>query len=260
MGVELIEKPINIAFVLSKTNDRGVSLSLDNVDFLTYMDFLETVKQLIAGGDKTVHIPRPDIENGSLKAVLVISMSLFTSFNADMDRAKAGDIDKMNTTRRKALEKLEKDALKDSSYSFLISDGNKPLITLLHDKPIIARKRDFWIPLERIIEGDVTNVGGSTDPNLHLVHKKGENAIVIKSDKKTLESFPYLYQNVRIKIKCEENMRTGMRRNYELIEIIDKFPKWDEDAYRRVVKTESKAWADVKDPVAWVNELRGVNL
>lgn len=82
-------------------------------------------------------------------------------------------------------------------------------------------KENFWIPIEKIVE--------------------------LKEDD----------MNVRIKIKCDQNIISNQYRNYEFIEFINKFPKWDEDAYMRVVKTESKAWADIKDPVAWVNELRG---
>ena len=69
--------------------------------------------------------------------------------------------------------------------------------------------------------------------------------------------FRSLYKTAMLRIKAEFNVLTRELRNARLMEFVEYVDQIDEADLARLTRRGASAWKDVRDPTAWVDELRG---
>lgn len=117
---------------------------------------------------------------------------------------------------------------------------------------------DQWVRVERYVQGEIFEMGGLSNVNAHLRLADG-STLLVAARRDVLSSEPNnrLFKQALLRIAAEYNVSTREHRNAQLIEFVPQDSKVDERGMARLVERGTKAWADVPQASAWVDELRG---
>jgi hypothetical protein len=120
-------------------------------------------------------------------------------------------------------------------------------------------QKDVWVHVEKYLHGIVVDMGGNTKPNVHLKLENGVILPPIASSQALLAQSEYnrLYRPALLHVSAEENLLTRELRNLNLIAFEDNQPVYDDDEFNLMVERGTKAWADVPEATAWLENLRG---
>lgn len=121
-----------------------------------------------------------------------------------------------------------------------------------------ADDADQWVKVERYVRGEIEDMGGHARPNAHIRLPDGKTMLVearreVLRDEKTNR----LYKSAMVRIHAEYNVATREYRNAQLIEFVELDTRVDEKALARLTERGARAWRDVPDAGAWVDDLRG---
>ncbi|MBK6726232.1 MAG: hypothetical protein IPG63_03050 [Xanthomonadales bacterium] len=116
----------------------------------------------------------------------------------------------------------------------------------------------MWIPVEKYLQGQVTDLGGTTKANVHLRLLSGR-VVTIAASQELLaaEEKNRLYKAVLLHVGAEENLRTGELRHLRLLSFQSEPVGWNEAEFNAMVEKGTKAWSDV--PSTWLEDLRSAN-
>jgi hypothetical protein len=112
-----------------------------------------------------------------------------------------------------------------------------------------------WVPVEKYLQGLVTDLGGTSKPNIHLKLDDGKMLIVAANRQQLAdEEKNRLYKPALLRVSAEENLKTGELRNLNLLSFETPQPVWDEAEFNEMVRKGTQVWANVPDN--WLEELR----
>ena len=115
----------------------------------------------------------------------------------------------------------------------------------------------LWVTVEKYLQGQVTDLGGKT-PNLHLLLADGSSVKVATSQEQVLgEEQNLVYRSALLRVRAEQDIASRRLRNVRLIEFVHPQSHFDANAFNAMVEKGRKAWADVPNASAWVEEQRG---
>lgn len=179
---------------------------------------------------------------------------------ADLRRLGVDErLDGIGARRRAVLEKWQIRARKTPQVRFEIESlalASPLVISAATDYRTQAA--DQWVRVERYVQGEVEEVGGSDRVNAHIRLADGER-LKVDTDRSVLrdDKVNRLYKSSMVRISAEYNVATRQHRNARLIEFVDYAPKFDESEFERLTAVGRQAWKDVPDASAWVDALRG---
>jgi hypothetical protein len=109
------------------------------------------------------------------------------------------------------------------------------------------------------LTGEVVNIGGKQDPNVHLVLADTGESVLVDATKQQLaaEEENLAYKNVTLRVQGEQHLRTKALRNLRLIQFSPQTTDIDEQALAALWKKGREAWKEVKSAAGWVESLRG---
>jgi protein-L-isoaspartate O-methyltransferase len=112
-----------------------------------------------------------------------------------------------------------------------------------------------WVPVEKYLSGQITDLGGTTKANVHLKLDSGR-VLTIASSQQLLaeEKQNRLYKPATLRVMAEEHLDTGELRNLVLKSFEDARAVWDEAQFNEMVRRGTAAWKDVPDD--WLETLR----
>jgi hypothetical protein len=114
------------------------------------------------------------------------------------------------------------------------------------------------VRVERYVRGEIEDMGGHTKPNAHIRLPDGKTLLVDAAREMLRdEKVNRLYKPAMIRIVAEYNVMTREYRNARLLEFVEHESRLDEKELDRLTQRGAKAWRDVPDAGAWVDELRG---
>lgn len=127
-----------------------------------------------------------------------------------------------------------------------------------HRVPLATQAAGQWVRVERYVQGEVEDLGGSDRVNAHIGLASGER-LTVDTDRAMLrdDKVNRLYKTSMLRISAEYNVATEQHRNARLIEFVDYAPKFDESEFERLTTVGRQAWKSVSNPSAWVDALRG---
>ncbi|OYV00916.1 MAG: hypothetical protein CFE45_07105 [Burkholderiales bacterium PBB5] len=179
---------------------------------------------------------------------------------ADLRRLASSElIDGVDSKRRGVVERWQK--LARSRRGVAVRIGAAFLlqpITISADTDYRADDANQWVRVERYFRGEIEEIGGHTRSNAHIRLPDGK-ALVVDAPREFLrdDKVNRLYKPAMLRISAEYNVVTRDYRQARLIEFVEHDSRADESALKRLMERGAKAWADVSDASAWVDELRG---
>jgi hypothetical protein len=241
----------------------GEDVTLDNISLPLLLEFTEQVMAFLRGS-KRVELKevKTAVKTGSLELVVDNETGVLDDAALDYDVALQNrDVSTIDPVRADIFECWQREARKypDRSYEIAGLDESLKL-----KKLIISGDTDFvlapqvWVGVEKYVYGRIFNMGGKSKANVHLQLSNG-NSLKIDSDARMLaeDGANRLYHEQLVRIKAEENVETRELRNEKLLSFESYEPTFDEGDFEELVAASTKAWRDVTDPSAWVEELRG---
>lgn len=238
----------------------GYAVSPERVPLGLLSEFAADVQAFIRGSDKDFDAAAIEVAivDGSfaLASEPMVAPSLFRDLSSLRESADLAHID---SKRKAVIAKWQASAKNSLSRVIKIASG------ALNGIVVIDRTTDYrlieaetWVDVERYIQGELMDLGGMKKSNAHIKLPDGSK-ITIKTDRDLIraETDNLVYRNVHVRIRAKYNVNTGEMKDAALVEFVDYSPAFDEEAFERLTSKGRQAWADVKDPAAWVRQLRG---
>lgn len=251
----------HVEFALSaQIGDKPVSP--EHVSWGQMRKFQDEVQQLILGSNKSsLDALVVTIKHGSYGLLMPIPEDVGDSFDQDMAAANSDAEEVEGDPKRfEILRKWQRRAVMEGHvYDIRPTDSKTrfPAFKITEDTIVKRTKEDVWIATEIMLLGKITNAGGE-DANIHVRLRDNPKPVIVWVDLDLLEKEAYPFSGEKLlRVSAERNSRTGELRDYKLIAFLRYAPVFDEMAFQKMLVAGAEAWADVKDPVAWVREQRG---
>jgi len=236
------------------------------------------VDEMIAIMQKGRDLLYPDGKKNEKVSVRVTEGSVVVSFLAPAGRVievqalmeeveHTRDLRLLAPKQRDAIAFFQEVAIK---HEFLIALGaeGKPKTQKLHisqdSGPFWKQPISTWIDAELYLNGKITNIGGKSNPNIHLdTHDYDLQTVIIYASEQQLASDDKnrLYKTQQVRVSIKQNIETGQYdpRSSRLIEFIDleDMEESDEEYLDRLIQEATESWSEVKDSDSWLKEIRG---
>jgi len=252
--------PINqLRFAVSdRIDDKDVSPS--HVSLALLGDFQKEVNDFLRGSSRDVDSSKVlvSIENGSL-AFVAMGLLAANTLWTDLEHLKSMDsLSLIDPKRAKVVERWQSAAQKNPDRRYLVADQTSKISFFSVDSTSDFHKmEDMWVHIEKYLYGNVVDIGGSSNANVHLKLENGVILTIAATKNLLAQGENRLYRPALLHITAEENLITGKLRNYKLLEFDAYQPSYDEAEVNLMVERGTKAWADVPDATAWLETLRG---
>lgn len=254
----------HFSFVL-EDSVRGEKLTPSTISLSLFNEFNGQVAQFLRGQDNTtkkeLNESRIEIVEGSYILRVFVGVITFGLVQADIERLQRqgclGDIDPV---RAEIIEKWQSAARKNKTRHYLLSSSSVTgtPVRINASSDFYRSEDNFWVATEEYLFGTVTELGGSTTPNIHITLEDGSKLIVTATESQLkAEINNRLYHNAMLHVRGKQNLHTGEFKELELLEFINYFPKYDELEFERMVEKGTRAWRDIPDSAAWVDMIRG---
>jgi len=236
-------------------------LSPATYDIKHVLATLQHVEGLLFGGAKR---ERPlvtyEIREGSVRHILTTALQTVIGFTAILHAVQArGDLDFLQPETAKALEFFQTEA-RQHDYRIAISSSLQDAPSLLIDADThYERTAATWVEAEFYFYGRITDMGGTSRPNIHLqTVEAGKVVLQATTDELRQIEGNHLYREYGVRATGQQDIRTGEvnRSNLRLLEIVDYESRYDAQylaSLRR--KATHNTWP--QNPDAWLRELRG---
>ena len=238
----------------------GYEITPDRVPLAVLRRFAKDADEFLRGDGNDVDTTALDV------AVVKGSLGLRTAPTANP--ALLGDLRRLATSellegvagkRRAVVERWQKAARGTPRLRVQISSNFLPApIVISADTDYRADDADQWVRVERYVRGEIEDMGGHTRPNAHIRLPDGK-ALLVEAAREVLrdEKLNRLYKPAMLRITAEYNVMTRDYRNARLLQFVEHDNRLDEKDLARLTQRGAKAWLDVPDAGAWVDELRG---
>lgn len=117
-----------------------------------------------------------------------------------------------------------------------------------------------WIDAEFYFYGEVTDMGGKGNPNIHVT-MPGVGSFAIDTPRNVLASYEKnpLYKPLGIRASGKQNLITGEidKSSLKFIEFVEHAPDYDESYLNSLIEKSRETWRDIENPEEWIRELRG---
>src|SRR5690606_219554 len=122
------------------------------------------------------------------------------------------------------------------------------------------RTESIWADAEFYFYGKVTNAGGKDKANIHVFTEE-LGTLRIQTPISFLEKYDenLLYKNFGIRATGKQQSETGEIdiSTLKFIELVDYFPKYDEQYLNGLREKAKKSWLGNINPDIWLKEIRG---
>ena len=241
-------------------NDRinGVEVEPGHVPLALLIEFPKDVAEFLKGSGKEIDPNQltVSVERGSL-ALVASGLLAATGLWADMAQLQDFTaLDQIDPKRAAVVERWQKAARKHPNRSYMLANQGNRVVVHVNAKSDFRNPIELaWVPVEKYINGLVTDLGGTNKANVHLKLADGQS-LIISADQQFLanEEKNRLYKPATLLVQAEENLDTGDLRNLSLLKFQPEKSAWNEDEFNKLVRKGTQAWKDVPDD--WLETLR----
>jgi hypothetical protein len=200
------------------------------------------------------------IEPGSFQMVasgLLAVASLWSDIAHLKDSQALAAID---DRRAKVIERWQQRAIEHPNRAYFLSNKEARISISVNSSSSFHLEKNTWACVEKYLLGTITDMGGATRPNVHLLMESGATVMVSSSKNQLAQDEKNrLYKQALLRVSAEENLISGQLRNITLISFEKYNPLFDEAEFQKMTEQGSQAWKDIDDPASWIDELRGNN-
>ncbi len=224
-------------------------------------DFAADVSTLLRGSQRDVDPEKIDvsIRTGSV-VIQTAPIAAAPALLRDLRALESSEmLDTIDAKRRSVVERWQRSARQEPNVAYKITAPFlDKAITVNGKSDYRANDADQWIMVERYVTGEIENVGGASKPNAHIRLPDG-STLIVATDRHVLKDDPQnrVYKQAMLRIRARYNVLTRELRDAQLIEFVEYSPEFDAAAMERLTQRGAKAWKDIEDAGAWVDDLRG---
>ncbi len=201
-----------------------------------------------------------DIQEGSVRHILTTALQAVIGFNAILGTVQQqGDIDFLQPETAQALEYFQSEA-RQHDYQVEVKTSVADTVTLVIDATTqYARTAASWVEAEFYFYGRITDMGGTSRPNIHLQTAEA-GRVTLQTTQETLKQLEgnYLYREYGVRATGQQDLRTGEvnRQSLQLVDIVDYEARFDAH-YLATLRRKAARNDWPQDPDTWLRELRG---
>ncbi len=245
------------------TGTKGaLPLTQDTYDIREIRELLDKAEDLLFPGQRATGRPviSYDIREGSVVHRLRTSLQAVIGFTAVLSQLQnSQSTDFLEPPTANAFDSFQQIAIRqDYVFQVTTSVVSAPILRIdkttrfFHEAPICVDAEFYFY-------GEITNMGGKTRPNFHIVTDHG--TVLVQTPKDFLEQYERnpLYKTFGLRARGKQNVETGEidTANLEFEEIIPYEPVFDEEYLQKLRDKAKDSWKDVVDPDEWLQQLRG---
>jgi hypothetical protein len=243
-------------------NDRidNIDVSPSHVSLALLAEFQKDVGEFLKGSNNDIDPTNVlvSIEAGSftiLASGLLIANTLWT----DLEHLKStNSLSSIDSKRARVIERWQTKAQKNPNRRYSVVNQSAEISVWVDSTSDFRKTEDMWVHVEKYLHGKIVDIGGKNKANVHLELEDG-TSLIIAAAQVLLEQEEQnrLYRSALLHVTAEENLITGELRNYQLLSFPDYHPSYNDDEFNLMVERGTKAWIDVPDATAWLENLRG---
>ena len=251
----------------------GKDLSLSNVDLGLLSEFAKQVQAFLKGEDNS-NLDQVEIElkSGSTMFQVTTPEDIFGSLMQDIDYlAENEDLSGIDHKRAKIILKdwqgsrAVRDGLRSYGLKRVVAERepSKPKTGVTISKSSTYRLPQILVDVELYLRGQIENMGGVSDPNIHITLDGGDS-LIINAGRDLLREEEYnpLYKDRLIRVRAKKNTQTQRLEGAEVVSFEpsqNKKPKPGKpDKYEQLAeKGAALAWKNVPNASEWVERVRG---
>lgn len=248
-----------LTFRIVGKNSKGQDLSPAILDIGEVKKYISDLEKFIKAGDTSKATPITlEYTSGSVVfTVQSTDSSILEQVEKELQEFQlSGDITRLNPKRAQIIHLWQNQSTKNG-IDFIISSAiaNRDYITISKDTSWVL-PTDQWKDEELYVYGQINDMGGKEQPNIHLDTKE-YGLLMINCTKENLkiEKRNRLYSYTGIEIVAKRNNYTGELKEPRFIKFVEYSNKFDATALNNFIKEGTIAWKDV-DSVDWVRKLR----
>jgi hypothetical protein len=199
-----------------------------------------------------------EISEGSVRHRFRTLMQTVIGFGAVIAQiGHEGNIEFLHEKTAAAIESLQRVAWeKDYVITLLANQHSLRIDRTTH----YERREQVWVEAEFYLYGELTNAGGKNNPNIHLDTKE-HGTLRIAVDKDTLKQGQknLLYRKFGVRAVGRQNLKTFEMdpNSLRFVELLEHDSDYSQSYLDALLQRAAPAWADLADPDAWLEELRG---
>jgi HSP20 family molecular chaperone IbpA len=248
----------NIEFIIrGKYNNSEISPS--NIPLSLLEDFTSDIYNLL---NSIPEITKDDIsvsiEKGSFKIKTIIALIAINTIQVDiLTLTETKNFNTINKKRSDIFENWINKSKAQNTLEFEIKLNNKKSYIFNSKTEIIRNVNEIWSNSELYVYGELIDIGGASSSNMHIRQDDGK-ILVINCTKNDLEKQKEnrIYQNVAIRVKADQNIKTGEIKNLFFVEFIDYNPEYNEEEFLKLVEKGKNSWKDIDNHIDWIRKLR----
>lgn len=226
----------------------SIPISPDNFDITMLYEILGCVKDLLKQ-DKDIDVPTvlEGLEKGSVRGLFRTSKEQAVKVAAVLSMlAGSASLDQFDHGTSKAFEGFQSFAVRHNlSVGLATSESHHEV--KIHPTSNLHRSRDMWVDAEVYLYGKITDAGGTTTTNIHLLTELG--TLIIKASEEEIVSISEnpLYKKYGIRALGKQHAETGEidKKSLRFLEIIDYSPVFDEEYLESKIDAATPVWQGV---------------
>lgn len=242
----------------------GKQIGPENISLPLLVEFAEQVSTFLRGSSKAdLKNIKAVIKTGSfaleVEAPTQLLEPAIRDYQTIREHKSLADVDPI---RAQIIENWQSLAVKNSGriYKLFIdsADANKIKPLIISSDTSYKTQKELWADVELYTYGSVYDLGGKSQPNVHLQLADGRSVRVQASiDTLAGDRVNRLYSKQLVRIKAQQNLQTKEYRDETLVSFEKYNPHFDEDEFQAIVRQGRLAWKNVKNATEWVENLRG---
>jgi hypothetical protein len=236
------------------------------VPFTRFIEFNNDVQSYVQGSDnKTVlHDVKVQVHEGSYLLRVLLPIGLLPSLLADTAKlATATTLSDIDENRARIVLRWQERAKMEPSLTYTVrspSGAFSPVI-ISKDSNLLRPEKIVWVDVERYVIGEITDWGGAQNPNVHIRLRNSRETIIVASTEEQIrdQRENLVFHKAIVHLRAKQNPKTSEvdRSSYKLLALRAYKTDVEDARLQQLFEKGAKAWADIPEAAAWVEELRG---
>ncbi len=235
------------------------------LDVDEWIKTLENARNLLVPDGKGRPSIRIEVEEGSVlfKVTTVAALVIQTqALLAEVNSTR--DIGLLHKKQADALSFFQQVASKEHFTITFGEQVEQPVLSLEKGTELKLITEELWVDAELYVKGKITNIGGKTQPNIHVdTSDYGLSGLMVNASEEQLakEEKNRLYKQQELRIRIKQNVQTGEYdpKSAVLIAFVDQNDTLEsaDDYLDRLIEEATPHWEAAGDLDKWLKEVRG---
>lgn len=219
-------------------------------------EFQQQVSDFLKGSSRDVDPSKVmvSVESGSL-AFVASGLKFATHLWSDIDALeRLNSLASIDSKRARIITSWQQAAKANPNRKYRLADTSGEVVLNVTAESNYYLAENVWIQGEKYLLGVVTDMGGTSKPNIH-VRIDGRNLkVAATKDQLAASEKNRLYREELLHVSAEENILSGELRNIRLIAFQSYKPTFDEAEFDSMVERGTQTWSQVGDD--WLESFR----